>query len=587
MRWYFLIFCVAAGLELLTGAQNFSLALHGGLIDPDSYMRLLRIEQGLRHGGLTNIVMRDDSGAPLIIEWSRLFDASLLAMATPFAPWLGWHRALLAAGVASGPIFAGLLGVGLAFAAAPFSERRFVWLAPVIGMLLPGIHGYALFGIVHYHIAMLAAVAFTAGWALRARDGARGAALATGLCGGLALWIMPETMPFVLLCFIGLGWRWLFHPLGDAMAWLGAGFASMLLLGAIVDPPQGGILSPEIDRISIIYAALGVMVMAVTLWLAALDRAKLPALRRAALGGIGALAGFAVWLAQYPLVALGPYALMSASEMRLFFGAMAETQPVRGVDEAFLLLAPGGFALAYLLHRAWRARGITNSLGTDSLGAESMGGWLIAAVAVLLGLALTVRFVIFQQFPAGCAASVLPVALTEASRRLIFRPIRAAGARIGLIVSFLVIPYAPAVAIAAAHPMKLPPNPASCAMRHVAKLLAPAAGGIVLTRAGEVPELLYRTRIIAVGSLYQHGIDGYLRARAAWRATVGPVPSAALRATGAAFVLFCPSPQRYALVKTAPRDTLWDALAAGHPPRWLRQVGADPAAGFRLYRIGD
>jgi hypothetical protein len=575
MRWYFLIFCFAAGLELLTGAQNFSLVLHGGLIDPDSYMRLLRIEQGLRHGGLTNIVQRDDSGVPLIVEWSRLFDAGLVAMAAPFAPFIGWHRAVLSAGIMSGPVSAGLLGIALAFAAAPFSEHRFVWTAPVSGMLLPGIHGYALFGIVHYHVVMLAAAVFTAGLAIRAGDGSRRMALTAGVCGGIAIWIMPETMPFVLLAFAGLGWRWLFHPFGDGMAWLGTGFASMLLLGTCIDPPQGGVFIPEIDRISIVYGALGVMVLAVTLWLAALDRSKPTPCRRAAFGMMGALAAFIFWLMQYPLVALGPYGLMSTRQMHLFFGMMTETQPVQGVGEAFLLLAPAGFALIYGLHRMWRAR----------CDKEAWGYWLIVSMATLLSLALTARFVIFQQFPAGCAAALLPVVLTDASRHFILRPIRAAGARIGLIVSFLIVPYAPAAAIAAVHTEKTLSNPFSCAMRHVAPLLAPAAGKIVLTRAGEVPELLYRTRIIAVGSLYQHGIPGYLRARAAWRAAVTAKPSAALLATGAKFVLFCPSPQRYALVRTAPRDTLWDALAAGHPPRWLRQTGMDQTAGFRLYRI--
>ena len=575
MRWYCLIFCFAAGLELLTSAQNFGLVLHGGLIDPDSYMRLLRIGQGLRHGGLVNIVQRDDGGVPLMIEWSRLFDAGLVAMAAPFALFLGWHRALFISGVMSAPIAAGLLGVALTFAASPFSERRFIWTAPVIGMLLPGIHGFALLGIVHYHIVMLAAAVLTAGLAMRAREGDRRIALATGISGGVALWIMPETMPFVLLAFIGLGWRWLFHRLGNAMAWLGAGFAGMLLLGTGIDPPQGGIFVPEIDRLSIVYAALGVMVLAVTLWLAALDRSMLQAGRRAMLGIAGALAGFTIWLAHYPLVALGPYGLMSGQEMRRFFGAMTETQPVQGIGQAFLLLAPAAFALIYALHRAWRARS----------GAEFSGYWLVASVAILLSLALTARFVIFQQFSAGFAAALLPVALTDASRQFILRPVRAAGARIGLVASLLIIPYVPAVAIAAAHPETSLTKSASCAMRHAAALLAPAAGDIVLTRAGEVPELLYRTRIIAVGSLYQHGIGGYLRSRAAWRAAVGRQPSAALLATGAKFVLFCPLPHRYALVRTAPRDTLWDALAAGHLPRWLRQIAADQAAGFQLYRI--
>jgi hypothetical protein len=575
MRWYLLIFCFACGLELILSAQNFSLVLHGGLIDPDSYMRLLRIGQGLSHGGLTNLVQRDDSGLPMVVEWSRLFDAALVALSAPFAPFLGWHRALFIGGVISGPITAGLLGMALVFAAAPFSERRFLWTTPVIGMLLPGIRGFASFGIVHYHIIMLAAAALTAGLAWRARAGDRATAFAAGIAGGIAIWIMPETMPFVLLAYVVLGWRWFFAPIGAAMVWLGLGFAAMLAVGTGIDPPHGGVFIPEIDRISIVYAALGLAVLVVALLLAWLDRLKLAAAPRAATGLVAALSGFAIWLLHFPLVMLGPYGLISAREMRVFFGVMAETQPVHGVGEAFLLLAPGSLALIYTLNQAWRAR----------FRLQRLGYWLIAAIAIMLGLGLTTRFVIFQQFPAGFAAMLLPGALTEASRRLVIRPVHAAGARIGLIGVLLLVPYAPALALAAAHPAKAPAKTASCTMRHIAALLAPATGQIVLTRAGEVPELLYRTRIIAVGSLYQHGIAGYLRARAAWRTRVGAAPSSALRATGARFILFCPTPHRYALVRTAPPGTLWDALAAGHPPVWLRRIGSDPRTGFRLYRI--
>lgn len=559
---------------MLIGVHEFGLVLHGGLIDPDSYMRLLRIEQGLSHGHLVNIVQRDDSGTPLVIEWSRLFDAALVVLAAPFAPWLGWHRALFIGGVASGPLSAGLLGAGLAFASAPFSEPRFLWVAPVIGLLLPGIRGYAGFGIIHYHIIMLAAVALAAGFALRARNGDRTMALAAGVAGGFAIWIMPETMPFVLFAWIGLGWRWLHRQIGAAMVWLGAGFAGVLMLGTAVDPPHGGFLTAEIDRISIVYVVLGVTVLAVTALLAWLDRLKLTRGQRNSAGIAGALAAFGAWLAQYPSVALGPYGLMTPGEMHLFFGAMMETQPVHNFSGACLLLGPGVFALIYCLHRAWHARHQPQSAGV----------FLIAAAASLFGTALTARFVIFQQFPAGLAAALLPVALTEASKRLRARPIRAATARIGMIFTCLIVPYGPAVAIAAAHPAK-PSKPAACAMDHIAALLAPASGQIVLTRVGDVPELLYRTKIIAVGSLYQHGIAGYLRARAAWRSPAEPHPSQAFLATRARFVLFCPAAHRYALVAGAPKNSLWNALTEHRAPIWLDQIGADKSSGFRLYRV--
>ena len=584
-RLYLLLFVLGAAMQMLAGAGGFAHVWHGGLVDPDSYMRLLRIEQGLKLGHLVNTVTgRDDSGAPLVIEWSRLFDAALVALAAPLAPWLGWHTALRVAGVASAPLAAGMLGLGMGFAVAPLSERRWLWAPAVLAPLLNGIRGFESIGVIHYHIVMVAAVAVAVGFALRAAggpawpDGNPRAGLAAGIAGGLAIWIMPETMPFVLLAFVGLGWCWMFRPVGRAVAASGIGFLAVLAFGLWRDPPAGGTWAAELDRISVVYAALGLAVAGVGLWLAGLDRARLAPVRRRALGLGGALAAFALWLTVFPAVALGPYALLPPEQMRLFFGAMAETQPVRGVGLGAMILGPGLFALAVALAVAWRARRVP----------EAGGAWLIAAAGALLALGLTARFVLFAPFPAACGAVLLPVALTAVSRRFAATPNRAGLARIGLFAALLIAPYAVAVLAAEVAGKKAtPPHPtvAACTMMHIGRLLASAAGQIVLSPVSEVPELLYRSRIVAVGSLYQHGVAGYLRARAAWRAPAGARVPPAVRATGARFVLFCPHRQSYAPVVGAPADALWFALAAHHPPPWLRLVGTLPGTGFRLYRI--
>ncbi|MGH2836552.1 MAG: hypothetical protein ACRDKD_10085, partial [Solirubrobacteraceae bacterium] len=110
---------------------------------------------------------------------------------------------------------------------------------------------------------------------------------------------------------------------------------------------------------------------------------------------------------------------------------------------------------------------------------------------------------------------------------------------------------------------------------------------IVLTRPGEVPELLWRTRIVAVGSFYQHGVAGFLRLRAAWRAPAGARPSPAFRASGARFVLFCDTGRAHPIGFAGSRDSLWNRLAASQPPPWLRLVGQQKAARLRLYEVEE
>jgi hypothetical protein len=124
----------------------------------------------------------------------------------------------------------------------------------------------------------------------------------------------------------------------------------------------------------------------------------------------------------------------------------------------------------------------------------------------------------------------------------------------------------------------------SCSLRQIAPLLAPAAGQIVLAGPEDAPELLYRSNVMTVGSLYHHGVAGYLRDRTAWRAQPGAQVPPEVTATQAGWVLFCATPGRYILVQDLPKDTLWDALEAGTPPPWLHLAGTN-SDGWRLYKI--
>jgi hypothetical protein len=118
-----------------------------------------------------------------------------------------------------------------------------------------------------------------------------------------------------------------------------------------------------------------------------------------------------------------------------------------------------------------------------------------------------------------------------------------------------------------------------------APALGVAAGKIVLADVNQTPELLWRSKILTVGSLYHHGVAGFLRLRAAWRAVPGSAEPPEVAATGAQYVLFCSGAGRTDLVADLPQATLWDALLAGHPPPWLSLSAADQKTGWRLYQI--
>jgi hypothetical protein len=154
---------------------------------------------------------------------------------------------------------------------------------------------------------------------------------------------------------------------------------------------------------------------------------------------------------------------------------------------------------------------------------------------------------------------------------------------VSLLVGFLQVPLAPLLLATSTPPAAS--DIASCDGAAAARLLAPAAGAVVLTDVNLVPELLYRTRILTVGSLYHRNAAAFMRLRAAMRAEPGDAVPEAVQATRARFVLACRGGPRSSLVQDLPKITLWDALIAGTPPAWLTEVAKDTQSGFVLYRV--
>ena len=131
-------------LGLLLGAKHLRGVLAGGLINPDSYMRMVRLREILRLHYPTSIVLRDSSGHGTLLHWSHLLDSLLCLFATP----LGWvmpqHTALHLVAALAGPVFMAGLGVAVAWAVAPFVRTPFSLVRSLLAGLSPSIFMYGL-----------------------------------------------------------------------------------------------------------------------------------------------------------------------------------------------------------------------------------------------------------------------------------------------------------------------------------------------------------------------------------------------------------------------------------------------------------
>ena len=196
---------LAAAICLAECLPNVALVAQGGLVNPDSTMRLVRLQQALAAGGRADVIQADASGQGMVLYWSHLLDLAILALRLPLLAVLPPDAALRWAAACVGPLSVAAAGAACAWASAPLAARRWLWAGPVCLATSPLFLSYGQFGCAHHHVAVAAACIMVAGCAGRARGGALGAGMGLGVWSGLGIWLTPEALPFALLGFGLLG----------------------------------------------------------------------------------------------------------------------------------------------------------------------------------------------------------------------------------------------------------------------------------------------------------------------------------------------------------------------------------------------
>ena len=579
-----LCFLIAALADIVVGGRLLSGVLAGGLVNPDSYMRLVRLDDILTNGAVLDSVFRDGGGQGTQLHWSHLLDSLIVLLAQPLRLFLPWPQALQAVAAAFGPLSVGALAAATAWAAAPLAARGFLWLVPLAIALPPAIAGYGIPGVLHHHVALMVVVVMLGGWTLRAsRTAPVGAGLALGAWSALGLWFTPEATPFILIAFALLWLSWLVAadpaPAARMVREAGFGLLFTVLLILAADPPRPDRWAALTDRISVVHLAMaGATALAASLtW--AIDATATATARRLVLGCLAGALCIGLWIAAFPGLLRGAEGLLDAPTAALFFRGIAEMQPVRGLADSLTYLSPGVIAVAILAWMALRAPSLT-----------ALAATLAATLAALALVGFSLQHVRFASYPACLAAALLPVALTRLTAALSGRhgsswaESRLALARVGTIAAVVLLPQLGGALATRTEVIPTGAPGAACPVTAAVAMLAPYAGRVVLSDVNDVPELLYRTSVRTVGSLYHRSPGNFLRLRAAWRSRPDHDGAALLRASGAELVLYCPQPRASSIVADLPGDTLLDALAASRPPPWLREIARDPA-GHVLYEL--
>ena len=562
------VFASMIAADMLLFASHLPAILKGELINPDSYMRVVRLRDGLASGFLADDVARDGVGAN--IHWSHLLDLIILLLHLPLRLFTNTDGALQLAAAAIGPISLGLIGVALLWAVEPLADGAWRVLGAALALISPTVISYALPGVAHHHALVAAVSIVIAGAAGRAAFGDARAARLLGLACGVGIWLTPEAMLFALMGFgaVLIGWLRQDAP-GHIARTAGLAFLAVIAMAYVIDPSPAGWLSAEIDRMSIVWLVLAIVASASGAALAIIDRTHPPLPRRALTGFGFVMVGFLVWLAMFPNVVRGPSGLMSAAQATAFFGPISEMRPLTSLREFLGFSLGGAISVIGALAMAWRGRSLL---------------WLYAAGCGLLIVALGIMHRRFTTYAEIQAMLMLPVMLTHMVDLRLPRW-SAPMLRMALVLAFVAAP-AGGVWATTKQGTDTHSDAETCSVREMAGALRQYPGAVVLGRIDDSPEMLWWSDVRTVGSLYHRGIDAYMRARALWRERdFASQPPLALRAAGVSLIAMCPARVRPGYVADLPEDTFYDALRRDRPPSWLSLAAAPSGSGYLIYKV--
>lgn len=574
--------------------------VEGDFLDPDSYMRMVRVAELMQHGQwFDGMIARANAPYGDVLHWTRPFDVLILLASLPASLVLGGNQALYVAGLAVPPLLHLASVLLLIWALRPLI-RPTVWFLPALALLLqPGALAYSILGRADHHSLLLLVFVVIAGFMLRTLKNpldARPAFLA-GVASGFGIWLSVELLLVIALCQIALGLGWLFGERERAAQskWYALGLSGVLLAALFAERPFAHLLDPAYDRVSSVQYFLAVSLLLFWRAVETYETRGGAASRfvgRAALSILGAGAVALLTAVVFPLFFNGPMAEVDPRLAPLWMDRVLEMLPLLPTDRhslgRFVFYLGGVLLIALPLLK----------ILTESRGTSRFFPLVFIALACLLFTAAGMKHMRFSgyaeiTFVLGFAV-VLDCFLQWSGRignDLLRGLLR--GSFIGLLLigpllvgsSLMIQPAAAGAAAARSAP--------GCDLHQVAAFLESdphwaAAPQTVLTFMDIGPELLYRTHHRVVGTPYHRNARGILDGYQALATTDAAVAREVVEQRHVDLVLLCrSSAERAFYAPSGTEENLYLRLDRGTPPEWLAPV-ALPAGlrdQARLYRV--
>jgi hypothetical protein len=596
--------CLVLGQAMLALSGALPV-LDGALGDTDAYMRLSRVLQLHDSGSwFDSRFPRINPPDGHVQHWTRPLDALLLAGAWLLQPFLGFERALHLWGVLISPLFLALTIAGLAWASAPILDRDARVFTCIALLLQPTVVSYASLGRPDHHSLLFLLFVLLLGLTFRLLGGRarRREAAAAGLVAALAIWVSPEALVFIAPGLAALACCWLFGDDGMAAGiqrYLSA-LALGLAAGLLIERGPAGLLAIENDRLSLLHVGLfGVLALMWPLvvvlargfgsWLQARwepgdacheeRRGRAADLRtataaRAGAAAIGCLATLAAMALLFPELRAGPLGYVDPLYARVRLQRIVEIQPLVSPR----LLAKGdlseaiGRAVGYVGIALPAIPFLVLLLVREGRATRRVWAYVALALGLFLGLAFyQIRWSSYAQL-----LLLLPyAALVGWLLRCVAGHVSTGAAPFCRAPLIAISLFWPLVLLACLVPAKK--DVAGCPIAPIAPALAQTGGGerqTIMAFADYGPELLYRTGLSVLSIPNHRPQPGFAATYRVLTATDEAAARAELARFGVDWILLCPNPVERAIfaVDEAASPTLYQRLADGAPPPWLRRL---------------
>lgn len=572
----------------------------GDFLDPDSYMRMVRVAELMQHGHwFDSMVARANAPYGDVLHWTRPFDVLILLVALPASLVLGSEQALYVAGLAVPPLLHLASVLLLIWALRPLI-RPAVWFLPALALLLqPGALAYSILGRADHHSLLLLVFVLAAGFMLRALKNpldARPAFLA-GVASGFGIWLSVELLLVVALCQIALGLGWLLgeHKRAAQSKWYALGLSGVLLAALFAERPFVNLLEPAYDRVSSVQYFLAVSLLLFWRAVETYENRGGAASRfvgRTALSVLGAGTVALLTAVVFPLFFNGPMAEVDPRLAPLWMDRVLEMLPLLPTDRhnlgRFVFYLGGVLLIALPLVKV-----LVEARGTSRFFPLAF----IALACLLFTLAAMkhMRFSGYAEIAFVLGFAVVLDRFLQWSGRISNDLLRGLlrGSFIGLLLIGPLLVGGTLMVQPAAAGASATRSAPGCDLRQVAAYLESdprwaATPQTVLAFMDIGPELLYRTHHRVVGTPYHRNAEGILDGYQALATADPAVARKVIEQRHVDLVLLCRSSAErafYAPAGTA--ENLYLRLDRGTAPAWLAPValpaGLEDQA--RLYRV--